>query len=98
MKQGIAGGSATAGLPGGLAGWLLGKLQKSSRRQPRLALLERIALAPKQSLSLVEAEGRKFLVATSADGSPSFYPLDERTRPSRTGSSSDLRKAARVTW
>ncbi len=42
------------------------------------SLLERIALAPRQSLALVEAEGRRFLVATSAEGGPAFYPLESR--------------------
>jgi len=97
MKQeGIGKGATRGTMPGGLAGWILGRLQGSSRRQPRLALLERIALAPKQSLSLVEAEGRKFLVATSADGSPCFYPLDDRSRG--TNASSDMRKGTRVSW
>jgi flagellar biogenesis protein FliO len=66
---------------GGLAGWLLGRLKGRGRRQPRLELVERITLAPRQSLSLVEAEGRRFLVATSPEGAPAFYALDERTRP-----------------
>lgn len=39
-------------------------------------MLERISLAPRQSLALVEADGRRFLVATSAEGTPAFYPLD----------------------
>ena len=43
--------------------------------------MERIALAPRQSLALVEAEGRRFLVATSPEGAPAFYALDERARP-----------------
>jgi hypothetical protein len=34
--------------------------------------VERIALAPRQSLALVEAEGRRFLVATSAEGGRRF--------------------------
>ena len=62
---------------GGLAGWLMAKLRPRPRAGRRLALLERIALAPRQSLALVEAEGRKILVATSAEGGPAFYPLDE---------------------
>jgi hypothetical protein len=78
---------------GGLAGWLLGRLRSVRGPQPRLALLERIALAPRQSLSLVEAEGRRFLVATSPEGSPAFYALDDRAqkagRPLR---------ASRVSW
>jgi hypothetical protein len=63
---------------GGLAGWLMAKLRPRPRAERRLALLERIALAPRQSLALVEAEGRKILVATSAEGGPAFYPLDEK--------------------
>jgi flagellar biogenesis protein FliO len=65
---------------GGLAGWLIERLRGIERREPRLALLERIALAPRQSLALVEAEGRRILVATSAEGGPAFYPLDEKPR------------------
>ena len=56
-------------------------------------MLERIALAPRQSLSLVEAEGRRFLIATSAEGAPAFFALDERARPA-----SNARTAARVSW
>ncbi len=84
--------------PGGLTGWLLGRvagrLRGRGRQQPRLALVERIALAPHQSLALVEAEGRRFLVATSADGAPAFYPLDQRSRTASGGG----RGAARVSW
>lgn len=76
---------------GGLAGWLLKKLRVTERPRSRLALLERITLAPRQSLALVEAEGRRFLVATSQEGAPAFYPLDQRARP---GSAT----VARVSW
>jgi flagellar biogenesis protein FliO len=66
---------------GGLAGWLLLRLREWLRRTPRprphLTLVERIALAPRQSLVLVEAEGRRLLVVTAADGAAAFYPLDE---------------------
>ncbi len=62
---------------GGLAGWLLGRMgRRNAGTPPRLTLLERISLAPRQSLALVEAEGRKLLVATSPDGAPTFYALD----------------------
>jgi hypothetical protein len=61
----------------GLAAWLLGRLRGPARPRPSLTLLERITLAPRQSLALVEAEGRRFLVATSAEGSPTFLPLDK---------------------
>ena len=94
---------------GGLAGWLLGRFKGRGRRQPRLELVERIALAPRQSLSLVEAEGRRFLVATSPEGAPAFYALDERTpaRPEvarpvvgkqRGVTNRQIGPAARLSW
>ena len=61
---------------GGLAGWLLDRLRRRPDFPRRLTMVERIALAPRQSLALIEAEGRRFLVATSQEGAPSFYPLD----------------------
>ena len=64
-------------LKDGLASWLLGRMRLTPRPRPRLELLERITLAPRHSLALVEAEGRRFLVATSPEGAPAFYPLDE---------------------
>lgn len=60
----------------GLAEWILARFPRAARPRPRLRLLERIALAPRQSLALVEAEGRRLLVATSSEGAPAFYPLD----------------------
>jgi hypothetical protein len=51
--------------------------------------MERIALGPRQSLCLVEAEGKRILLATSADGTPAFYALD---------GSRAARPARRVTW
>jgi flagellar biogenesis protein FliO len=84
----------------------MAKLRPSPRVERRLALLERIALAPRQSLALVEAEGRRILVATSAEGGPAFYPLDEGHRLNaggRTGVHDARRGAAgrrqpRVSW
>jgi len=65
------------GNSGGLGAWLLDRLRGRQRRAPRLALLERISLAPRQSLALIEAEGRRILVATSPEGGPAFYALDQ---------------------
>jgi hypothetical protein len=107
--DGVAKGDATKGeAVGGLAGWLLGRLRARGRVRPRLELVERIALAPKQSLALVEAEGRRFLVATSPEGAPAFYALDERSNaaralpvllPRQSGSVRPTAKsAARVSW
>jgi hypothetical protein len=100
---------------GGVAGWLLERLQaglqaglrprfrRTPRRAPRLTLVERISLAPRQQLALVEAEGRRLLVATSPDGAPTFYALDgggeitpgarAASRPRRNG-----KPAGRVSW
>ena len=80
---------------GGLAGWLLGRLRRGGRSAPRLALMERIALGPRQSLALVEAEGRRFLVATSPEGAPAFYALDERARVAGKARQAG---GARVSW
>jgi len=76
---------------GGLAGWLWARIHGESRARPGLTLLERITLAPRQSLALVEADGRRFLIATSAEGSPAFHALD--TRASRRTSG-----RGRVSW
>jgi len=61
---------------GGLVGWLAARLSQRRRPAHRLELLERIALAPRQSLALIEAEGRRLLVATSAEGPPAFYNFE----------------------
>ena len=93
--EGNAGAAHLTPPPGGLAGWLLEPLLKrlrgARRPRPRLELLERITLAPRQSLALVEAEGRRFLVATSAEGGPAFYALDSQPRPAP-------HRAPRVSW
>lgn len=83
-----------AGTASGLAGWLLGRLRGGSGSQPKLALVERITLAPRQTLALVEAEGRRFLIATSPEGAPAFYALDERGRGRVAGRAA----SARVSW
>jgi flagellar biogenesis protein FliO len=85
---------------GGLAVWLLEKLRGAARRpSPRMALLERITIAPRQSLALIEAEGRRFLVATSPEGAPAFYELDNPLRgAASTHSNGSGRQSARVSW
>lgn len=64
--------------------------------QPRLALLERITLAPRQTLALVEAEGRRLLVATSPDGAPTFYALDGNRQ--QTHPALGMRHSRRISW
>ena len=87
---------------GGLTGWvlkgLLGRLRHSSSPGPRLALLERIVLSPRQSLALVQAEGRRFLVATSTEGAAAFYALDEQAHPDWPERAARTRTAARISW
>lgn len=90
-----------AGELGGLADWLMKKWRERQAPQPRLALLDRITLAPRQSLALVEAEGRRILVATSAEGGPAFYPLDEGPgRKYSTGAARlcESHRKLRVSW
>jgi hypothetical protein len=96
MTQETQGRVADRAPAGGLAGWLLARFRGGAGARPRLALVDRIALAPRQSLALVEAEGRRFLVATSAEGAPAFYPLDEPGR--RTGPRLPAAPPPRVSW
>lgn len=64
--------------PGGLAGWILARIRRAPGSAPRLFLPERITIAPRQHLTLVEADGRRFLIATGADGAPAFHALHEQ--------------------
>ncbi len=82
---------------GGWAGWLLSLLRKEPRPRPKLALLERINIAPRQSVALIEAEGRRFLVATSVEGAPAFHPLDS-TRAEMRREPVPTPARARVSW
>ncbi len=82
-------GKGGAKLPGGWAGWLLGRWRRSQGAAPRLKLVDRITLAPRQTLCLLEADGRRVLLATSADGAPAFFALDRKPEPGT---------ARRVTW
>lgn len=83
----------------GLGTWLVAKLRGRQQAPPRLALLERISLAPRQSLALIEAEGRRILVATSAEGGPAFYPLGEnRDAATHAGTNAALRGRQRASW
>ena len=84
MKQEAEGTAKDKPQVGGLAGWLLGRLRVVRRSAPRLAVLERIPLAPRQTLALVEADGRRFLVATSPQGTPAFCALDGPARQAGT--------------
>jgi hypothetical protein len=54
-----------------LRGW-----QISAVRPARLALIARIELGARQTVALIEAEGQRLLVASSADGAASFFSLN----------------------
>jgi flagellar biogenesis protein FliO len=85
MRQKTSQDEGGAGLPAeGVAGWLLQRLHGGRRSPPRLEVIERVALAPRHSLALVEAEGQRLLVATSPEGPPAFYALDARAEQSVT--------------
>jgi hypothetical protein len=45
--------------------------------------VEKINIAPRQTVALIEADGQRLLVATSTDGAPSFYLL--KPSASRSG-------------
>ena len=69
---------ATRAIPreqGSLAAFLLDRFHRRAQKEPRLSLVERINLAPRQTVALIEADGQKFLVASSPDGAPTFYAL-----------------------
>lgn len=72
--------------PGGLAGWLLRRMRGEARTSRRLSVLERVTLGPRQFCSLIEADGQRFLVATSSDGTPCFHSLASTKPASRRAS------------
>jgi hypothetical protein len=74
---------------------LIGRWRGAKRIEPRLRLVERIALGPRQSLALVETEGQRMLVATSAEGGPAFYALGN-AREGESGGRIALRKPVRA--
>jgi hypothetical protein len=62
-------------LGSGLTGWILSRWQNFAVPAPRLELVERISLGSRHALALIRADGTNLLVATSADGAASFFPL-----------------------
>ena len=78
-ERAMGGGASLDGR--GIVGRLLAWIQPRARSEARLTVLDRITLAPRQSLALIEAEGRRLLVATSPDAAPTFYALDGPPSP-----------------
>ncbi len=82
-----------------MGGVAAGEVARPATRRAAPALVERITLAPRQSLALIEAEGRRILVATSAEGGPAFYPLDDHTSArAYAGAKDALHGRPRVSW
>jgi flagellar biogenesis protein FliO len=86
--------------PAGLAGWLASRfcnakerLRRGHGRAPRLVVAERVTLGPRQTVALLEADGKRLVVAMSAEGAPAFFSLDERVR-----GVSRLESKARLSW
>lgn len=71
----------------GLGEWVMNRLRHRAVTQRRLMVIERIHLAPRQTLALVEADGHKLLVATSGEGTSTFFQLKAAVTP-RTSSRS----------
>jgi hypothetical protein len=89
---------AEVGAASGLGAWILDRLRRTARTAPRLTLLDRITLAPRQSLALVEAEGLRLLVATSPEGAPTFYALGgQATTAARVRPTSSM-ASRRISW
>lgn len=68
----------------GLLGWLVTRLRRRANQETRLAVVERISLAPRQIVALIEADGQRLLVATSPDGAPVFFDLKSAAHRSNT--------------
>ena|ERR1700761_9095736 len=89
----------TKALPRGtICHWLLERVRRLPRPKPRLALLERIVIAPRQSIALIEAEGRKLLVATAPEGAPTFYALEGQHAVRATFNDKASRAWRRSSW
>ena len=67
-----------------MASSLLRPWRRSTVRPARLAVIERIALGPKQSLMLVEADGVRLLVATSSEAASAFFLLPNQAEAEST--------------
>lgn len=59
----------------GVASWLVDRWHRRSVMAPRLVVVARINLAPRQTVALIEADGQRLLVATSPEGTPAFHLL-----------------------
>jgi len=105
--KGLTGLSGLMGLAGRLIRWWRSStLAGAGRggRARRLALIERIALGPRQTLALVEADGIRLLVTVSPEGAPAVFPLAQAdsfergalARPRPAPARSGMRRSGRA--
>jgi flagellar biogenesis protein FliO len=62
----------------GVTAAIFARLHRSGTEMPRLAVLGRVNIAPKQSVALIEVEGERLLVGTSQDRAPRLFRLSAR--------------------
>jgi hypothetical protein len=75
------------------------RLRHRASGSSRLALLERIAVGPHQSIALIEVQGHRLLVASSTEGAPTVYPLKTDLRPNPNAIHLRAsRRSRRVSW
>ncbi len=60
---------------GKISAWWAQRLRQSDGVPARLVALTRLTLGPRQALTLIEVDGVRILVGTSADASPTFLQL-----------------------
>lgn len=89
--MGVFASALTAGVPRGmrsdfslrgrgLGAWLMSRFRSRCNATARLRMLENIRITPRLSVALIEADGERFLVATSDTGGPVFLPLSKARR------------------
>jgi len=82
LSDSLPGECANVFKPGRLLVGLLGWLGQRGCPRRRLVVLERLSLAPRQTLWLVEAEGTRLLLASSVGGGLTFLELDRKNETS----------------
>jgi hypothetical protein len=75
------------------------RLRAEKGARSRLKLMERITIAPRQTVALIEADGQRLLAACAPEGAPAIYPLRSGvdTRAQQCARRSVQRKS-RISW
>ena len=61
------------------------RLSRRATAIPKMAVLERVNVAPRQFIALIDVEGEKLLVSASQNGSPRFFRLTASRGNGRSG-------------